>query len=98
MSQIAIEPEEDKDLKDQINLARDRNLQPPTVDPNKLLFHASCFVVLLLLLFVAACYVHLSLPDSRAATDIFEQARADLPPLITLILGFYFGGRHSNTR
>jgi hypothetical protein len=42
-----------------------------------------------------ACGVLLRWPGSKEAQTIFEQARTILPPMVTLVLGFYFGGRHS---
>jgi hypothetical protein len=42
------------------------------------------------LLFVAASSAYVALPGVAAAKDVFETAKVVLPPIATLILGFYF--------
>jgi len=38
-------------------------------------------------------FIYLRYPASKEAANVFEFAKTILPPLATLILGFYFGGK-----
>ncbi len=69
--------------------------EPRELDPIKLLSFAGWILVSIAVLAILACAVLLKYPESKGAALIFEQARTLLPPLVTLVLGFYFGGRHT---
>ncbi len=71
------------------------NKEPKELEPLKLLSFARWILIAIVVLAVLSCAVLLMYPGSKEASEVFEQARAILPPLVTLVLGFYFGGRHS---
>lgn len=73
-----------------------QNLEgPKELDPLKLLSFAQWILICIASLAVLACTIFLKYPGSKEAGLIYEQARTILPPLVTLVLGFYFGGRHT---
>jgi hypothetical protein len=68
---------------------------PKELDPTKLLSFARWILISIAVLAILACTMLLKYPGSKEAALIYEQARTILPPLVTLVLGFYFGGRHT---
>lgn len=77
-----------------IDLSKDKTSPPRELDPAKLLFFAQAILITIVACALLACFVFLRYPGSKEAAVVFEQARSILPPLVTLVLGFYFGGRH----
>ena len=88
---------ENKDKENQIivDLGQRGDVPRPDLDPQKLLSFAQRILMALVFLVLLACGVLLRWQGSKEAQTIFEQARTILPPMVTLVLGFYFGGRHS---
>jgi hypothetical protein len=78
-----------------VDLGQRGDVPRPDLDPQKLLSFAQQILMVLAFLVLSACGVLLRWPGSKEAQTIFEQARTILPPMVTLVLGFYFGGRHS---
>ena len=78
-----------------VDLGQREDVPRPELDPQKLLSFAQQILMVLVLLMCLACGVLLRWPGSKEAQTLFEQARTILPPMVTLVLGFYFGGRHS---
>lgn len=78
-----------------VDLGQRGDVPRPDLDPQKLLSFAQRILMALVFLVLLACGVLLRWPGSKEAQTIFEQARTILPPMVTLVLGFYFGGRHS---
>jgi Mn2+/Fe2+ NRAMP family transporter len=68
------------------------------VTPRHLLAFGGWVLVGLAILMIAACAVYLNADKDHQATakDIFELAKVTLPPIATLILGFYFRGSHGS--
>ena len=78
-----------------VDLGQREDVPRPELDPQKLLSFAQQILMVLVFLMFLACGVLLRWPGSKEAQTLFEQARTILPPMVTLVLGFYFGGRHS---
>jgi hypothetical protein len=78
-----------------VDLGKRGDVPRPDLDPQKLLSFAQEILMALAILVILACGVLLRWPGSKEAQTIFEQARTILPPMMTLVLGFYFGGRHT---
>lgn len=68
---------------------------PKELDPVRLLSFARWILITIVIVWLLACADLQAFPGSKEASLIFEQSRTLLPPLVTLVLGFYFGGRHS---
>lgn len=78
-----------------INLSSNPTASPNLGDPNRLLWFASALILICVLYLVWACTVYVRSGSTGPAKEVFELAKTTIPPLITLILGFYFGGRHN---
>ena len=67
------------------------------VTPRHLLAFGERVLAVLAILMLAACSAYFFADKERAGTakEIFELAKVTLPPIATLILGFYFRGSHS---
>ena len=68
------------------------------VTPKILLNFGSNVLIVLVLLMVAATWAYLWSDANHLQTgkEIFEFAKITLPPIATLILGFYFRGSHGS--
>jgi len=66
------------------------------VTPRHLLSFGRNVLAVLVVLMVMACWVYLwsDKDHLQIGKDIFEFAKITLPPIATLILGFYFRGSH----
>lgn len=82
------------DNEKEIHLASKSNEQVKELDPLKLLSFARGILITIVVVWLLASGSLLAFNDSKAAELIFEKADNFLPPLVTLVLGFYFGGRH----
>ena len=67
------------------------------VTPKHLLFFASNVLMVLVVLMVAASWTYFWSDSNHLQTgkEIFEFAKISLPPIATLILGFYFRSGNS---
>jgi hypothetical protein len=77
--------------KDEFDLAIEPAHHPPTLDPKELSGFAKWILLVITLLSVSVVTIYLHYPGSKEAANVYDLAKTILPPITTLILGFYFG-------
>ncbi|MBF0311545.1 MAG: hypothetical protein HQL56_18695 [Magnetococcales bacterium] len=60
------------------------------VTPKDILSLAKGILGVAALLALVSCGVYVYLPENPASKEVFEYAKTILPPIVTLVIGFYF--------